>query len=174
MNPDPVSASTALVQRAPDAPNAWDDLILQQLWLATQRREWRSLALVGASKSVDTLWIAELLAKLAWWYRGQPSCVFDLRDLSLRLVEYHQNEVTAQVGSGNCVIVALRSIFENPTAVPIARAADAVVLCVSLGKTDFKAAEQTIAELGRDRVIGSIVVRKPSKKRPGNGKNEPR
>ncbi len=56
--------------------------------------------------------------------------------------------------------IALRSILENPTAVPMARSADAVLLCVGLGTTDIKTAEQTIAEIGRDRVIGAIVVRR--------------
>jgi hypothetical protein len=159
---DPVPASDPLALRAPNVPGAWDEMKLQKLWLATQRREWRSLAVIAASKHIDTLWIAELLAKLAWWYRGQPSCVFDLRDLRLRLVEYHEREVATQVEHGQCVVIALRSVLENPTTVPMARSADAVVLCVGLGKTDFKAAEQTIAEIGRDRVIGSIVVRRRS------------
>jgi hypothetical protein len=157
---DPIPASDPLALRVPNAPGVWDDMRLQKLWLATQRREWRSLAVVAASKHLDTLWVAELLAKLAWWYRGQPSCVFDLRDLRLRLVEYHEREVTAQVELGQCVVISLRSVFENPTTVPMARSADAVVLCVGLGKTAFKAAEKTLEEVGRDRVIGSIVLRR--------------
>jgi hypothetical protein len=165
---DPAPPSDPLALRPSGAPSAWDDMKLQKLWLATQRRGWRSLAVVSAGKQIDTLWVAELLAKLAWWYRGQPSCVFDLRDLRLRLVEYHEREVAAQVELGQCVVIALRSVFENPTTVPMARSADAVVLCVGLGKTDFKAAEQTLAEVGRERVIGSIVVKR---RRSGAGKN---
>jgi hypothetical protein len=157
---DPVPPSDPLALRVPGLPGTWDDMLLQKLWLATQRRSWRSLAIVAAGKRIDTLWVAELVAKLAWWYRGQPSCVFDLRDLRLRLVEYHEREVTAQVELGQCVVIALRSVFENPTTVPMARSADAVILCVALGKTDLKAAEQTMAEVGRDRVLGSIVVRR--------------
>ena len=158
MKSDPVPPSDPLALRGPGGPG-WDDMKLQKLWLATQRRDWRSLAVVGASRDLDTLWVAELIAKLAWWYRGQPSCVFDLRDLRLRLVEYHEREVTNQVGLGQCVVIALRSVFENPTTVPMARSADAVVLCIGLGKSDFKSAEKTISELGRDRVLGSVVVR---------------
>jgi hypothetical protein len=156
---DPVPPSDPLGLRPQGLPNFWDDMTLQKLWLATQRRSWRSLAVVGAGARIDTLWIAELIAKLAWGYRGQPSCVFDLRDLRLRLVEYHEREVNAQVNVGQCVVIALRSVFENPTTVPMARSADAVVLCITLGKTGFKEAEQTLAEIGRDRVIGTIVTR---------------
>jgi hypothetical protein len=167
-DPAPSSVPPVLALREKAAPDVLDDVRLQKLWLATQRKKWRSIAIVAGSKKVDTLIVAETLAKIAWWYRGEPSCVFDLRDLSLRLVEYQVNEVRAQIEGGSLVVIALRSIFENPTTVPIAHGADAIVLCVGLGKTDFKDAEATIAEVGRDRVIGSIVLRP---KKAGSRKN---
>jgi hypothetical protein len=158
------TASSALVLREPDALVMADDVRLQKLWLATQRREWGSLAVIATNKDVDTMQVAELLAKLEWWYRGRPSTVFDLRDLSLRLVEYHQQEIRAQVASGACVIIALSSTFDNPTAIPIARSVDAVVLCIDLGTASFKAAEQTLEEVGRERVLGAIVLRERGSK----------
>jgi len=139
---------------------------LQKLWLATQRREWRSLAVLAASKGVETIQIAELLAQVAWAYRGQPSCVFDLRDLGLRLADYQMREVHAQVEAGTRVMIALRSTSENPTAIPLARLADSVVLCIDLAKTRFDEAERTIAEIGRDRVLGAIVVRGNERGKP--------
>ena len=39
------------------------------------------LSVLGASDGVDTIQIAEILAQLAWRYRGQPSSVCDFRDL---------------------------------------------------------------------------------------------
>jgi hypothetical protein len=170
MNRESDPAPSNLAVGTPVGSSVWDDVRLQKLWLSTQRREWRSLALVGANNTIDTLWIAELIANLAWSYRGTPSCVFDLRDMSLRLVKHHEEDVAAQVRDGQIVTIALRSIYENPTAVPMARSADAVLLCVGLGTTDIKLAEQTITEIGRDRVIGAIVVRPPqpaSRKRNG-------
>jgi hypothetical protein len=168
-DPPPSSVPPVLALREGAAAHVLDDVRLQKLWLATQRKKWRSLAIVAASKKVDTLVVAETLAKIAWWYRGEPSCVFDLRDLSLRLVEYQVNEVRGQVEGGALVVIALRSIFENPTTVPVADGADAVVLCLGLGKTLIADAEATIAEVGRERVIGSIVLR-PSRSRRKNGK----
>jgi hypothetical protein len=153
--------SVALLAPATNgAPSAWDDVRLQRLWLAAERRGWRSLAVVGASNSTDTLPIAALFAQLSWRYRGQPSVVCDLRDLSMRLIDYHIREVHEHIDTGARVVIALRSIFENPTAAPVARDADAVVLCVSLGKTPFRSAEQTIKEIGRERILGSIILGK--------------
>jgi len=155
-NPPP---SAALVVAAPPTPNVWEDARLQKLWLATQRREWRSLAVIGAGEGVETLKVSEMLAQIAWAYRGQPSCVFDLRDLSLRLADYQMREVQTQVEAGVRALLALRSTSENPTAIPLARLADGVVLCIDLAKTRFDEAERTIGEIGRDRVLGAIVVR---------------
>jgi hypothetical protein len=142
-----------------EQPKVWEDVKLQKLWLATQKREWRSLAILPTSKSIETLPIAETLAQIAWCYRGQPSCVFDLRDLSLRLAEYQIREANAQADSGARVLIALRSPSENPTALLVAREMDAVVLCIALGETELKTAESAIAEVGRPRVLGSILVR---------------
>ena len=173
MKSESTSPSAALVPAPPAKPSAWDDVRYQQLWLATQRKPWRSLAVIGASPDLDTVGVAELLSKIAWWYRGEPSCVFDLRDASLRLVEYQVHEITLQIEAGLRVFVALRSLAENPTAIPIARAADAVVLCVGLGKTAIKSAEKTLDEIGRDRVLGCIVVKPPATKK-GAATNGPK
>jgi hypothetical protein len=157
---DPVPASIVLAHPGPEvASQLWDDVRLQKMWLAVRSQEWRVLAVLAASKSVETYQIAELLAQLAWRYQGQPSSVCDLRDLSLRLVDYQLRELKSQVDAGTRILVSLRSIFENPTATPVARQADAVLLCISLGTTSFKSVEKTIAEVGRERVLGCFVVR---------------
>jgi hypothetical protein len=164
---DSAPPSTALILRRLEAANPWDDVRLQRLWLGIERREWRSLAVLGASSSVETIHLAELIAQLAWRYRGQPSGVCDLRDLSMRLIDYQVQEMRDQVDGGMRLVVSLRSIFENPTATPIARQTDAVLICVALGETDFKAAEETINAVGRERVIGSIILRpRPGKPAP--------
>ncbi|HLK37273.1 MAG TPA: hypothetical protein VKU41_11015 [Polyangiaceae bacterium] len=165
MKADPGHSTALVAVTPPELPNVRDDLRLQKLWLGLERRSWRSLAVLGASAGVETYEISELLAQLAWRYRGQPSSVCDLRDLGMRLVDYEIAEIGRQLEAGLRLIVALRSIFENPTAAPIARNVDAVLVCVALGDTRFKAAEETIAAVGRDRVVGSIVLR-PNKVKP--------
>jgi hypothetical protein len=150
--------STALAKYYADA---FSDVRLQQLWIATQRRAWRSLAVVGASAGVPVIDSANMLAKLTWRYSGEPTLVFDLRDVSLRLVEHQVREINVQVSVGDRVVIALRSVVENPASVPIARAADTLVLCVELGKTDAKSAQKTLDAIGRDRFLGTILVNSP-------------
>jgi hypothetical protein len=139
-----------------------DNVALQKLWIATQTRQWRSLAIVGASETGEsnaTIHAAQMLANMSWQYSGVPTAVFDLRDVSIRLVEYQIQEIQVQASKGDRVFVALRSPEENPTTVPIARATDAVVLCVALGSTDTKAAQKTLAAIGRVHFLGCIVMK---------------
>ncbi len=77
----------------------------------------------------------------------------------MRLIDYQVREMQAQMDEGNRLVVALRSISENPTAASIARIADATLVCISLGETDFKGAEATIAAIGRERIVGTLVLR---------------
>jgi hypothetical protein len=135
-----------------------DEVSMQTLWLSLAPYSWRSLAVLGASKGTPTLGAANSLARMAWWYTGQPSRVFDMRDLSLRVLEDQVREMSAQLRGEKRVFAALRSLSENATTAPLARAADGVVLCVELGKADIKSAQRAITAVGRDRFLGTILV----------------
>jgi hypothetical protein len=153
---------TALVQREPARQNAMDDVASQLLWLATQRRPWRSLAIVAASEGAPTMAVANMLARLAWWYRGEPSSVADFRDLSLRLVEYQLGDVASQLERApGTIVIALRSISENPTVVPVARTVDAALLCVQIGVTKINPSRKAVEAIGRGKFLGTIVVAGP-------------
>jgi hypothetical protein len=156
----PNYASTALVVVPAGIPRPpGDEVGLQSLWLSLQRRSWQSLAIVAAAKGVPTLETANSLARISWSFTGQPATVFDLQDLSLRLLEHQTRDMAEQLRGGERIFVALRSPGENPTASPIAQAADAVVLCLELGKTDIKTARQTVAAIGKEKFIGTILVK---------------
>jgi hypothetical protein len=159
VKPDPAPSAALVPVLRPNVTNIWDDVRLQKLWLGVEKRGWRSLAVLAANQSVETIQLAELLAQLAWRYRGQPSAVCDLRDLSMRLIDYQVREMRAQVESGVRLVVSLRSIFENPTSAAVAKETDGVLLCIALGETKMREAEETIAAVGREYLIGSVVLR---------------
>jgi hypothetical protein len=57
------------------------------------------------------------------------------------------------------VVVAIQPIVVEPLGVAIAQAADAVVLCIQIGRTRLKSARQTIALIGADRISGACLIR---------------
>ncbi len=56
-------------------------------------------------------------------------------------------------------IIAIQPVVDEPLGVAVAQAADAVVLCVELGKACMPAARRTIELIGAERVIGAVLVR---------------
>jgi len=56
-------------------------------------------------------------------------------------------------------IFALDPILTQARAIPLARSADKVCLCLSLGKTTLKKARRLTEIVGRERIMGVITVR---------------
>ncbi len=56
-------------------------------------------------------------------------------------------------------IIAIQPVVDEPLGIAVAQAADAVVLCIEIGKTRLPAARRTIDLIGADRVIGAVLVR---------------
>lgn len=57
------------------------------------------------------------------------------------------------------LVIAIQPVIVEPLGVAVARAADAVVLCIQLGETHLKAAKKTIELIGADRIAGAFIVR---------------
>ncbi len=139
----------------------WKAVEWQRLWLATQRRDWRTLALVPGSKHgpADLVKdVAHVLARTGMIHRGAPVRVTDGTSLALHDLIDFMEQVQRCVQYGDRVIITLDAIAQNPASTPVASASDAVVLCVALGATNTSAAQKTIDEIGRNRFIGSIVI----------------
>jgi hypothetical protein len=133
---------------------------LQNLWLALEKKKtWRVLAVVPATRQIASLDIASAIAEVAWQYRGEPTVVLDLREITMRLVDYHRKEIDEHVKKGDNVIVALSSIQQNPTTIALAKNADTSVLVVRLGETSMKSAVKTVEEIGHDKFAGTIIAR---------------
>ncbi len=66
-------------------------------------------------------------------------------------------------GSGrhNTVILALGSVLDHATVIPIARAVEWVVLCVGLNQSHTYDVKRAVKVIGNERVLGSIAVRPP-------------
>lgn len=62
------------------------------------------------------------------------------------------------------VIVSLDSLLVQTRAIPVARAADACIICASLGTTTFRAMHEIVEIVGKERVIGSITLKPRSTK----------
>src|ERR1043165_6875921 len=128
-----MSQSTALTTFG-RSDDLWRAADWQRLWLATQERAWRSLALVpaGAGAPLDiTVHIAMALARTGMQHMGTQIHVADATELGLEDTAVLTAQVRESARSG-LVIVALAPVSMNPVTVPLAQSSDCAVLCVLL------------------------------------------
>lgn len=148
--PELVTPASAQSEVAPTV----DAVAWEKIWLATQRRPWRSLAVIPAGPGAFTPRVAGALAEVGSRHLGVPVRVTDATGLTLSRLEAFLVDLRARRG-----IIALGPVLESPASLALARAADAVVLCLVLGESAISAAEQTIEEVGRERFLGSVLLR---------------
>jgi hypothetical protein len=144
----------------PFTTRAWDRVEYQRLWLYMQSRAWRTLAIVPCDDDMSTYDVASLIMGVGV-HHGESIGVFDFRDIRLSRVLAAVAATVAHMRHDERVIFATRSIKENLATIPLARAADWVVLCASLGSTKLRSVEETIDQIGREHILGSVLVREP-------------
>lgn len=135
-----------------------DELELQNLWVALQKKAWRVLAVVAATPEGASLEVATALVDLARDEAGENATVLDLRDVKLRFVESEKAHIEQLRTKSGLLVVALSSPDRSPAGLALARAADAAVIVVRLGETPMKTVTRAADEIGRDKVLGAVVV----------------
>lgn len=149
---------------APPEPS----LDAQALWFAVQRRGWSTLALVPAEAGCSTMPVAMALAEVIAAHRGRPPLVLPGESLDLAgsaaLLAQLRMRAPGEAAH-DPVLVPLGSFSDFPSGVAVARAVDAVLLCVELRRTRLRAAKEAIGAAGRDKLLGYVVLQKKKGRR---------
>lgn len=146
-------------------PGPWDRPDCQRIWLGTQIRDWRTLAIVPGDEELSSYEIASLIMALGL-HHGEPIGVADLRDIGLNKVRASLEVVNFHVDRGERVVLATSTIASNLATIALARAADAAVLCVAFGSTSLALVQETVDQIGKERFIGSLLLHKSRPARP--------
>lgn len=139
----------------------------QQLWFTLARRQWRSLVLVPADEGGSAAAIAAALADVGRRLRETPVTFLIMADpldfecaakvIAALDLTRQEGEPLAVATTGK-VIVAIQPVVQEPLGLAVTEAADAVVLCIELGRTRLAAARRTVELVGRDRIAGSVLL----------------
>lgn len=131
----------------------------QQLWFAAARHQWSTLAIIPAQPGTSSLTAARLLAAAGQLYPQRPVHLVEAEGTDPTATGFVASSAANRAASGERVIIAIDSPLSHPAAIPIARAVDAALLLIPLGRTRLSAARRTIECVGRQRFIGSITVK---------------
>jgi hypothetical protein len=83
-----------------------------------------------------------------------------LNAIGAQLTDVRQlvDKLNATTARGEWVIVAVDPIADNPSVVPLVRAASSALLVVRLGESLLASAQAAIDTVGRSRFLGSVVL----------------
>jgi hypothetical protein len=127
-----------------------------EVWFALAEHQWSSLVVIPAHSETSVSSAVRAIVAAARLYDDRTINVLDADDVAVSAVR----DIIAYIGdrgrAGELSIIALPSPLRNHSAVPIARAADAAVLLVPLGKAVFADSRRAIEMVGRQHFIGGI------------------
>lgn len=142
------------------------ELPRQQLWFSLQRFDWSSLVLLPADPDTSAFELGRALHDVGRLTMGDRLRLLDGRGLKVSATAPMILDMSgaaapvrpAGVEWSEKVLVVVDSVVSHPSSIPIALAADGVVLCLTLGKTPLAAARETMKLVGPQRFIGCITV----------------
>lgn len=128
-------------------------------WFTLLRSPWTSLVLVPARAGASALFAAEALAEIGRRHQREPIQVINAEQISSGDLRTVLNTIVQLSGSTTRLLIAVSSPLTHDAAIPAARAADAAVLLVGVGRTPVADARRTIDAIGAQTFIGAIAVR---------------
>lgn len=156
-----VNKTNALARSTGDM-EPWRRPDWQALWLASQGRQWRSLALVPAGPGAPPellVKVAVTLARTGMVHLGTPIHVADATRITLAQLADFTEELEHYGQQNGMILIALPALSDNVTSFSLAQSADQSLLLVLLQHMAIAEAKKTIDRIGQQRFIGSVVLR---------------
>ncbi len=153
---------------------------LDLVWV-NLRGSWSWLAVVPAEPYFSTSPLTHALSQIGARLSAQPIDFIEATNMDLDRCSWLIDRLGTDVGPpevwGNSAaerftapkppnwnrrttktLVSLESPLENPLTLPVALAADGVVLCVRRGRTRLDSVRKTIEAVGADRIACSVLI----------------
>ena len=122
------------------------------------RGSWSSIAVVPTDPGTSTRVVTSALVEVARLHDVGPFKVVDAEGASVAEGIRFAQEVAAIVAAGGRAVVAVDSLMKSLSGVPLVRDADAALLVVRLGSSNFGWVQSTIDIIPAGRVVGSVAL----------------
>jgi hypothetical protein len=151
------TVSVLTVSKTPAQPTP-SDSDWQRLWFAMLTKSWSSVAVVPTEPGIDVGRVAEGLVAVGSRHGAKP--VHLLKGIGIRLTDVQSvvDLLNTMTDRGGLVVVPVDPIAENPAAVPLIRAATGAILISRLGASRLSQARDTVRVIGKERIMGSVVL----------------
>ena len=147
--------------------------VMRELWFAITRSPWQTLVMIPAHEGGSALSLAYELVEVGSAIRRKPIELISAEGMDLtttsgwlfeaisgsirpdRLLEADAGTVQPERFQR---IVVLEAVASNAMSVPVAKAADAVLLVVEQGVSNLSQSRATVAAIGKDRFVGCALT----------------
>ncbi len=126
---------------------------------AVLRADWSTLALVATGPGESGRAVASALVEMARAYRLRPVRVVNGAGAPAAQIPALVDELAAASGGEARAVITVDDPRTSPAGAPLLVAADAALLLVRLGASEARSIEETIELIGRERILGCLVVR---------------
>jgi len=137
----------------------------QQLWFRVRLHEWSSLVVVPAGAGTSATEVASKLGEAGRLLSEGPVTVLHAESMELGAIAdlvvelSHRPKVGKSGPDQQRAIISIAPVLTNPLGTGIAQSADGALLCVELQKTTLADAKATLDLVGRERFVGSVLLR---------------
>jgi hypothetical protein len=131
---------------------------LQQMWLSLMRGNWNSIAVVPTDPGISAKAVTDALVQAARLNDLGEFTIFDAAGASIPDGTRIAREVAAAVAAGSRAVIAVDSLMQSLGGIPLVRDADAALLVVRLGSSNFDSVQSTIDIVRPGRIVGSVAL----------------
>lgn len=141
-----------------EAPSA-ETTSLQRTCVAVLRAKWSTLALVATEPGAAARGVASALVETARSCRLPAVRAIHGSGVAAPQIAALVEELAAARAADTRAVITVDDPRANPACAPLLVAVDAAVLLVRLGASELRSVEEAIELIGRERVLGCILVR---------------
>ena len=128
------------------------------MWLSLIRGDWSSLVVIPASAGASAKAVTAALGEIAGIEDVERFKIVDAVGASVAEGARLANDLAAAVASGTRAVAAVDPLVQSLSGVPLIMGADAALLVVELGVTDFDSVRSAIDIIGRHRILGTVAL----------------
>jgi len=132
---------------------------LSALWYTLVARRWTSLAVISPDDSPRAWRLVQKLDEIARVNQYRALKTVNILDLNLERAETitHAIGKVSSLGERKRYLIAIDSPLENPVAIRVLSACDAVLLVLEKDRSRIPDAQRTVEMVGRGRLIGAVL-----------------
>jgi hypothetical protein len=128
------------------------------MWRSLLHGSWSSIVVVPTEPGTSARVVIAALVEAAHQENVGRFEIIDAEGASAAHGERLAQQVASVVAGGARAVIAVDSLMQSLGGTPLVRDADAALLVVRLGESNYDTVQSTIDIVGRERILGAVAL----------------